>query len=101
MYVLHYLQRMNITSESQEMFSRDILTALPGCFSEVWLILPGSFTVFHQILPGRFTAVQSQQLHLSADCYRVVCLLKKFSSVEPAKSCRTGLEQDCVAFCPG
>ena len=69
-----------------------------GRFSEFF---SGCFTVFHRILPGRFTAVQSQQLHLSADCYRVVCLLKKITSVDAAKSLSvTGLEQDCVAFCP-
>ena len=52
MYVLHYLQRMNKTSESQEMFSRDILTALPGCFSKVWLYFTDFTGKFYSISPN-------------------------------------------------
>ena len=60
-------------------------------FQQLWRFI---FDLFNW-LPGRFTAVQRQQLHLSADCNRVVCLLKNPDSAENAKKDL----QDCVAFC--
>lgn len=66
---------------------------------DIYVLEIHGFFVFFLFSPGRFTAVQSQQLHLPADRYRVVRLLqkrkKKSETIIPL------LIGNCVAFVRG